>query len=133
MMAPAIFSAAMTALFSDSLLGFIILFVPACIVSYGATIFMLLPSLFLFSVWWPLTVLRVCLLGLGLGALSFVPATFWAWLATGPDSGPPTESFFSFFARWIADPLTAIYPLAGLMTAGAYWWLGSRRQDREGN
>jgi len=28
--------------------------------------------------------------------------------------------------RWAADPLTALYPLAGLVTAGLYWWLGTR-------
>ena len=29
-----------------------------------------------------------------------------------------------------ADPLTAVFPLAGLVTAGLYWWLGTWRRDR---
>jgi hypothetical protein len=46
------------------------------------------------------------------------------WKSSGPDSGPPTESFFTFFVRFSADPLTAVFPLAGLLTAALYWWLG---------
>jgi hypothetical protein len=40
------------------------------------------------------------------------------WKSSGPDSGPPSENFLVFFARWAADPLTAIYPVAGPLTAG---------------
>jgi hypothetical protein len=60
----------------------------------------------------------------------FVPLTWMDWKSSGTDSGPPTESFFTFFVRWTADPLTAIYPLAGLITAALYWWLGTRRRGR---
>jgi hypothetical protein len=109
---------------------FLIPLVPGCVVSYGTTILVFLPCLFLLSRWWPVTGLRVCLLGLVLGALVFVPLTSMDWQSSGPDSGPPTESFFVFFLRWAADPMTAIYPLAGLVTAGLYWWLGSRRRGR---
>jgi hypothetical protein len=56
----------------------------------------------------------------------FVPVTLMEWKSSGPDSGPPTENFLVFFVRWAADPLTAVYPLAGLVTAGLYWWLASR-------
>ena len=57
----------------------------------------------------------------------FVPVTMLEWKSSGPDSGPPVESFLSFFLRWAADPLTTVYPVAGLMTAGFYWWLAGRR------
>jgi hypothetical protein len=93
-------------------------------------IVLFLPSLFLFSLWRPLTGFRVCLLGLALGAAVFVPLTLMEWKSSGPDSGPPTESFLSFFVRWAADPLTAVYPLAGLITAGLYWWLATRRHAK---
>jgi len=73
-----------------------------------------------------MTGFKVCLLGPVLGLAVFVPLTFLEWKSSGSDSGPPTESFFSFFARWAADPSTAIYPLAGLITAALYWWLGTR-------
>jgi hypothetical protein len=112
------------------LLGFLILLIPGCIVSYATTIFLFLPCLFLFSLWRPLTGFKVCLLGLALGAAVFVPLTWMDWKSSGTDSGPPTESFFTFFVRWTADPLTPIYPLAGLITAALYWWLGTRRRGR---
>jgi hypothetical protein len=58
----------------------------------------------------------------------FVPLTLLEWKSSGPDSGPPTESFWVFLLRWAADPTTAMYPLAGLVTAGLYWWLGTWRR-----
>jgi hypothetical protein len=42
----------------------------------------------------------------------------------------PTESFLEFFVRRAADPLTTIYPLAALITAGLYGWLGTWRRGR---
>ncbi len=109
------------------LLIFLVTLVTASIVSYGTTICVFLPCLFLLSLWRPLTGFAVCLLGLLLGAAAYVPVTLMLWKGSGPDSGPPTESFLSFFMRWSADPLTAIFPAAGLMTAGLYWWLATRR------
>jgi hypothetical protein len=118
---PVLSSAALSVLQGDRpLLGFLILLVPSCIVSYCATIFLFLPCLFLLSLWRPMTGFKVCLLGLALGAVVFVPLTLMAWKGSGPDSGPPTESFLAFFVRWTADPLTAIFPLAGLITAALY-------------
>ena len=111
-------------------LGFLILMVPSCIISYCTTIFLFLPSLYLLSFWRPMTGLKVCLLGLVLGALVFVPLTWIDWKSSGTDSGPPTESFLAFFLRWTADPFTAIFPLAGLVTSGLYWWLATRRSGR---
>jgi hypothetical protein len=102
-------------------LTLLILLVPSCVISYGTTIFLFLPALFLLSLWQPLTGLKTCLLGLALGAVVFVPVTLLEWKASGPDSGPPTENFFVFFLRWATDPITAIYPIAGLVTAGLYW------------
>jgi hypothetical protein len=112
----------------NSALLFLILLVASCVVSYGTTIFLFLPALFLLSLWRPMTGLKVCLLGLVLGALVFVPLTLLEWKSSGPDSGPPVESFWVFLLRWAADPMTAIYPLAGLVTAGLYWWLGTWRR-----
>src|SRR6185437_1125054 len=103
------------------------LLIPGCIVSYGSTMFLFLPCLFLLSLWRPLTGLKVCLLGLVLGGAVLIPLTVMAWKSSGADSGPPTESFFTFFVRWTEDPLTAVFPLAGLITAGLYWWLGRGR------
>jgi hypothetical protein len=115
---------------SSPVISFLILMIPGCIISYGTTIFLFLPALFLLSLQRPLTALNVCLLGLVLGAAVFVPVTAMEWKSSGPDSGPPTENFLVFFLRWAADPLTAVYPVAGLVTAGFYWWLGTWRRGR---
>jgi hypothetical protein len=127
LLVPVIFSTAMLSfLHGDSpLLMFLILMVPSCLVSYGTTIFLFLPSLYLLSARWPTTTFKVCLLGLVLGAAVVVPLTLMEWKSTGPDSGPPTESFVVFFLRWAFDPTMAICPTAGLVTAGHYWWLGT--------
>jgi len=128
---PTIFCAAVLSFQADNrALAFLILMVPSCIISYCTTIFLFLPSLYLLSLWRPMAGLKVCLLGLVLGTLVFVPLTWIDWKSSGIDSGPPTESFLAFFLRWAADPFTAIYPLAGLMTSGLYWWLATRRRGR---
>ena len=132
LLVPVMFSATFVSLSGGAwpLVGFLILLVPGCIVSYGTTIFLFLPCLFLLSLWRPMTGFKVCLLGLLLGAAVFVPLTLMEWKSSGPDSGPPTESFLGFFVRWAADPFTAICPLAGLITAGLYWRLGTRQRGR---
>jgi hypothetical protein len=58
---------------------FLLPLAPACIASYGTTIFLFLPCLFLFSLWQPMTRFKVCLLGLVLGAAVFVPLTWMEW------------------------------------------------------
>ena len=129
---PVMFGAALLVIFQADLpvLAFLILLIPGCIVAYGTTIFLFLPCLFLLSLWRPMTGFKVCLLGLVLGAAVIVPLTWMDWKSSGADSGPPTESFLDFFVRWVADPFMAIYPLAGLITAGLYWWLGTWRRGR---
>jgi hypothetical protein len=132
LLAPLMFSAVFVSFSgtSNPVLSFLILMIPSCIISYGTTMLLFLPALLLLSLWRPLTALNVCLLGLVLGAAAFVPVTLMEWKSSGPDSGPPTENFLVFLVRWAADPLTAIYPLAGLMTAGLYWRLGTWRRGR---
>jgi len=129
LLAPLVFCAVMLGFSSSAnpFFSFLILFVPGCVVSYATTVLLFLPALFLVSRWRPMTGLTVCLLGLVLGALVFVPLTLMDWKSSGPDSGPPTESFLVFFERWVADPLTALFPVAGLVTAGLYWWLRTWR------
>ena len=135
LLVPVIFSVAMSSLLggsneSNPILIFLVLLVPGCVVSYGATVFLFLPCLFLLSLSRQMTGFKVCLLGLVLGAGVFVPLTWIEWHSSGPDSGPPVENFLVFLLRWAADPTTAMFPLAGLITAGFYWWLGTRRTGR---
>jgi len=69
LLVPVMFSALLSSLPGDRpALLFLLLLAPGCIVSYGTTIFLFLPCLFLFSLWRPMTSLKVCLLGLVLGA-----------------------------------------------------------------
>src|SRR5476649_1139532 len=126
LLVPVIFSAAMLSSLPGNSppLNFLFLMVPGCFVSYGTTIFLFLPSLYLLSAWRPMTAFKVCTLGLVLCAVVIVPLTLMEWKCSGPDSGPPTESFVVFFLRWATDLMMALCPLAGLVTAGLYWWLG---------
>jgi hypothetical protein len=111
-------------------LPFLILLIPACVIAYAMTIFVFLPSLFLLSLWRPLTGRMVSALGFFLGVAVILPVTWLAWKTSGPDSGPPAESFLTFFPRWATDPLMLFFPIAGLVTAALYWWLGTRRSSR---
>jgi len=74
-----------------------------------------------------MTGVKVCLLGFVLGAVVILPLILISWSGSGPHSGPPFVNFFVFFLRWAADPITALFPLAGLVTAGLYWWLAKRQ------
>ena len=112
--------------------SFLFFFVPSVIVSYGTTIFLFLPCLYLASKLAPLTLPLTCILGTLLGMVAYLPLVFLAWRTTGPNSGPRDEPLVEFFARWVVDPLNLIFPVAGLMTAAAYWLLASKRTQRIG-
>jgi hypothetical protein len=110
----------------QSLLLFLVVLMAGSIISYGATIFLLLPSLYMLSQWRRrITWGEVCLLGAVLGLVVFVPVTAMEWKSSGPDSGPPTEPFLEFLWRWGADPFTLVFPAAGLVTTALYWWLAA--------
>jgi hypothetical protein len=130
LLVPAIFAGLMAAVFDNAspVGAFLFVMVLGCIISYGSTIFLLLPAMYLLSLWRPLTGPNVCLLGLVLGAMVFVPVTLIEWKASGPDSGPPTENPLAFMLRFGTDPITALFPVAGLVTATLYWWLAMRRR-----
>jgi hypothetical protein len=128
--APLLFTATLLDYADRPWLGFVILMVPSCTIAYGTTICLFLPALVVTSRRWRLTAARVCLLGLVLGAAMLVPLSWIFWRSSGPDSGPPVEGFFVAFVRFVADPLAAIVPLSGLLTASLYWWLGTRAARR---
>jgi hypothetical protein len=85
-------------------LPFLILLIPACLVSYGTTALLFLPALFLLSAWRHVAGWMACALGFLLGTAMILPVTLLAWKSSGPDSGPPAESFLTFFPRWAGDP-----------------------------
>jgi hypothetical protein len=125
LLVPVIFSATFGILAEgdgDPLPAFLTMLVLGCIVSYGSTIFLFLPCLFLLSLEQQMTGFKVCLLGSVLGAVEFVSLTLIAWGNRSPDL--PIKNYFVYLRLWAADPVTALFPLAGLVTAGLYWWLG---------
>jgi len=127
---PLIFSAAVTGLFYDfgALPFFQLMLLVSCVASYSVTIFLFLPSLFVLSLWRTVTLARVCLLGVVLGGVALLFMSGSAWTASGPNSGPPTEGFGAFLRGWLEDPFAVMFPLAGLVTAALYWWLGRPRR-----
>jgi hypothetical protein len=68
--------------------------------SYGATVGMLLPAVFVAGRLVRLTVMRIGFIGAVLGVVLCVPVTWFTWKSTGPDSGPPTEPYFVWLVRW---------------------------------
>jgi hypothetical protein len=113
----------------NPLAAFLFFFVPASVISYGTMIFLFLPCLYVVSKYTALTLCLTSILGAAVGALWFVPLIWGAWISSGPDSGPPEDSFIEFFVRWISDPsilLFLVFPIAGLITAAAYWFLSDK-------
>src|ERR1700759_3063426 len=110
---PLIVSAVMAVLLKAEdapvVMPFLILLFPACVIAYGTTVCLFLPALFLLSRIRPLSGWTTCLLGFVLGVAVIVPVTGLAWKSSGPDSGPPVESFLTFFVRWI-DPSMLFFP-----------------------
>jgi hypothetical protein len=124
MLAPALAGLAGAWLFGQfGLFPFIFFFVAGCFVSYGATIFLLLPSLCLVSRKTRPTLTLTAAIGAALGVACILPILLMEWKSSGSDSGPPEESFFSFAARFWEDPLLLMFPVAGFVTAIAYWLL----------
>lgn len=128
LLVPVMFSTAVGILVGNNgLQAFLTVLVIGCIVSYGATIFLFLPCLFLLSSSYQMTGFKVCLLGLVLGEVVVLSPLLIAWISSAPEFAHPIRTFLVFFAGLVADPVPAAFPLAGLITAGLYWWLGGRR------
>lgn len=124
---PAVVGIAAAALLGDgSIVLFLLSFVIASLVSYSVTIFVFLPSLYALSRIRTMTGITTSMLGLVLGMAAYIPWTLIEWKSSGPDSGPPTESYLSFLLRWGFDPLTLIFVPAGLITAALYWKIGGQ-------
>jgi hypothetical protein len=110
-----------------SLILFLLTLVIGSLVSYSVTIFVFLPCLFVLSRVRTMTGITTSILGLALGMAAYIPWTLIEWKSSGPDSGPPTEDYFSFLLRWDFDPLTLVFMPAGLITAALYWRIGARK------
>ncbi len=123
---PLIAGVLMTGGAQDGLLAFAISFVVSCFFSYGAMVGLLLPALFVVSRVVRLTAVRTGALGALLGGFAYLPVTLVMYKGSGPDSGPPTESYWEFMSRGFWTP-SLIFVGAGLITALAYWFLAKLR------
>lgn len=115
----------------NRLTGFLILFGIGAIVSYGATLALLLPAMKLAARTRPLDTLRVAILGAILGALVYLPLGWIMYRGSGVDSGPPTGSFGAFLIGQLTEPLLLSFPIAGVVTASLYWVLSGQQEKKE--
>jgi len=126
---PFVFSAAfaiLSGMGKNLILGFLACFVVGSVFSYGATLFLFLPSLFLLSRFTPLTARLTCVLGALLGGLVLLPVDWFMWTSSGIDSGPPQGSFGADFLRQGFDPIDWAFLVGGLVTAALYWFLANK-------
>jgi hypothetical protein len=114
------------------LLGFLLLFTAGCVVAYGVFVFAFLPVVWLASRFVRMTAVRFAALGGLTGALFVVPLTWMEWKSSGPDSGPPEQTFAEFATSWFSDPgiaLDLVFPVAGIITAAVCWRLSTARPN----
>lgn len=74
----------------------------------------------------PLTRILSALAGLALAAASYLPIIYLKWSSSGPDSGPPTDTFVSHLLRDLADPFFGVFVAGGLAAAVLYDTLARR-------
>lgn len=111
--------------------GFLFCFVLGSVFSYGTTLFLFLPCLFLLSRLTPLTARLTCLMGTLLGGLALLPVDWVMYVTSGVDSGPPQGSFGAYFLRQGFDPIDWAFPVGGLVTATLYWFLANPKVPKE--
>ena len=136
LLAPAFIPAAYSLAFilttsgGNRLLGFLFFFVIGSIISYGATVILLLPALHIATRFTRLDTFRVAVLGAMLGMLTYLPAGWIFYRGSGDDSGPPSGTFAAYLIDQITDPITLSFPVAGLVTAALYWVLSGQGTHR---
>ena len=116
----------------DALFAFLFFFIPGCVMSYGVTIFLFLPCLFVISQLRSLTATVVGLLGLTLGLVVYGPVEWVSYRASGVDSGPPEISFLEYLRREALGLDFWALVVAGLVTALLYLFLTNRSWRKDG-
>jgi len=110
--------------------GFLFCFILGSAFSYGTTLFLFLPCLFLLSRLTPLTAGRTCLLGMMVGGLMLLPVDWVMWTSSGVDSGPPQSSFGVYCLQQGFDPIDWAFLVGGLVTATFYWFLAKQQAQK---
>ena len=106
----------------DRLWVFWFFFGMGCVFSYGATLALLLPCLWVLSRVTRLSVVVTGLAGLVLGLVVYFPVCWQSYLSSGDNSGPPTEGFLAYLTRNFWAESWMFYA-GGLVTAVVYWLL----------
>jgi hypothetical protein len=129
---PAIFFVTFTLYFFRSvglmrtLAGALFLTASLSVVTYGVTIFIGVPILFLASRVVRLNALVVLLAGALAALIAYLPLTWLEYQTTGNNSGPPDSITPLQFLHWALDG-AAVFILAfiivGLMTSAAFYFL----------
>lgn len=130
---PLLYSAALMILTSGkfAILWFFFWSAVSSVFSYGTTVFLLLPCLFLISRLTPLTARLTCLMGTVLGGMAYLPVAWVMWTTSGVDSGPPPDSFVQNLWRQLFEGFFWAFIVGGLVTAMLYWFLANPKVPRE--
>jgi hypothetical protein len=112
------------------ILSFVFFIALGSVLSYGITIFVFLPCLFLVSRLTSLTVRLTGLVGTVLRCLVYFPVAWQSYLATGVDSGPPQGTFGDYLRQHGFDWDFWALVVAGSVTALLYGYLVTQRSGR---
>ena len=115
----------------NQLWGFLFFAAVGAVFSYGGTVVLLLPCLFLLSRVTRLNALWAGALGALLGLAIYLPKEWISWHASGVDSGPPSDTFAQYLARNFFSLELPCFVGAGLVAALLYWWLAGLRPRRD--
>ena len=108
------------------LFSFFLFFAIGAAISYGATIVLFLPSLFVLSRFTRSPLWLTVLLGTLLGLAAYFPLAWQSYWITGDNSGPPSDTFLQYLWRnfWSESWL---FWGGGLVTSTLYWLLTKPR------
>lgn len=108
------------------LVGFLVLFGLGSSVSLAATIFLLIPCLYMVTRFVQLTVSLTGLIGAILGGMVWLPVAWQSYCASGFNSGPPQETFYTYLTGQSPWPELWFFMASGMVTALLYRRLSLR-------
>jgi hypothetical protein len=115
--------------YQNRMFSFLFFFVVVCVLSYGVSIVLFLPCLFVLSRFARLSFWLTGLTGMALGLVVYFPVTWQSYLSSGDNSGPPAESFLAYLGRNFWSESWLFY-VGGLVTATVYWLLTKPRTEK---
>ena len=98
---------------------FLMLASVGAVISYLGTTALVL-CLWLIGLNRPVTKFISAITGTTLAAIGYLPFIWLNWSSSGPDSGPPIETFVAYSLRDWNDPFLGVFLAGGLITALLY-------------